>query len=173
MIFWCQSCGEQHTSPHAASANITVCAQCGGSHFATWQPNQSLSLESVRSEALQKRENEVWNEVVESCLRAWPGENVFYDQSPIELITRLINERDEALQSPARVAEGGNDAVWNEEIEAMHAMADELDEDGMTDTAIWLRDTARRLTTYRKASPAPESPVQEQPGEPPSPPERP
>jgi hypothetical protein len=54
MIFWCQSCGEQHTQPHVTSANITTCAKCGGSSFATWKPSplHSLSQEAVRDEAL-------------------------------------------------------------------------------------------------------------------------
>ena len=62
MIFWCQLCGEQHTMPRVASANINVCAKCGGQNFATWQParlgaHHPPSQESVRSEALIELQN--------------------------------------------------------------------------------------------------------------------
>jgi hypothetical protein len=46
MIFWCQSCGEQHTQPGAAQVTLTHCVKCCGSNFATWPPNQSTLARS-------------------------------------------------------------------------------------------------------------------------------
>lgn len=39
--------------------------------------------------------DDVWNEVVEALQAAWPNETLHWNESPRELITRLINERDE------------------------------------------------------------------------------
>ena len=55
---------------------------------------------------LEERENEVWDEVIKTCAQAWDGNHI-YDNSPIELIVDLINERDKARQqlSQAKIDE--------------------------------------------------------------------
>lgn len=40
-----------------------------------------------------------WNEIIERCCMAWPNEKPGYSESPIELITRIIDERDELKQT--------------------------------------------------------------------------
>lgn len=45
----------------------------------------------------QAAENSVWHEVLEAVQQAWETPQ-FYADSPIELIQRLIDERDEALR---------------------------------------------------------------------------
>ena len=50
-----------------------------------------------------KREVEaVWDDVIEACQAAWPDRKpLVYSDSPTELITEIINERDEAATSEA------------------------------------------------------------------------
>src|SRR3972149_974282 len=67
-------------------------------------PLTEIRLTEAQAEALAdelvgvsvQKADEVWDEVLRACRAAWPGTTVSYGQSPIELITRLIDERDEA-----------------------------------------------------------------------------
>src|SRR2546430_6672798 len=137
MVFWCQSCGEQHTSPHVAQANITTCAKCGGQSFATWQPNrQSLGWGKEEKEmmhpALVKLMNlahEFWddgmeqsNKIIVDCCKeldlALSQESV--RSEALEAVAKMAddwskNDHDDFHEfagriralSPARMAEGG------------------------------------------------------------------
>lgn len=48
----------------------------------------------------QAREDAIWDEVIKACADAWP-DRPHYLQSPIELIVRIIDERDEARRELA------------------------------------------------------------------------
>lgn len=41
-----------------------------------------------------------WNEVLDAFKRVWPGDSLIYSESPVELIYRLRDERDEARDHP-------------------------------------------------------------------------
>lgn len=56
------------------------------------------------SSSEEAAENAVWEEVLEAVQQAWT-EPQFYAGSPIELIYRLINERDEAIKRHADLRE--------------------------------------------------------------------
>jgi len=43
---------------------------------------------------------------------AWPDERLHWDETPLELVTRLINERDETLRDVGEWAQ----ERWNEEV---------------------------------------------------------
>jgi len=59
-------------------------------------PTQAFALANELVGFSVQSADEVWDEVLRACRAAWPGTTVSYGQSPIELITRLIDERDEA-----------------------------------------------------------------------------
>jgi hypothetical protein len=45
--------------------------------------------------ALDAEKDAIWQEVLDACVQAWPEQKkVFYNDSPTELIIRIINERD-------------------------------------------------------------------------------
>ena len=46
-----------------------------------------------------------WEEFVSAISAAWPGETMVWSETPLELLTRLIDERDEAAQIVALVRE--------------------------------------------------------------------
>jgi hypothetical protein len=51
-----------------------------------------------------ERANLVWELVLSACGKAWPErKKLFYNESPIELINDIINERDEALAENKRL----------------------------------------------------------------------
>lgn len=64
--------------------------------LAARRPNQAITITA------QDTENAVWDEVVNSCLRAWPDKRKYYNNCPTELIDDLINERDEARRDSSR-----------------------------------------------------------------------
>ena len=68
------------------------------------EENERLRKEPVDPD--DERANLVWDLVVKSCARAWKDKSKFYyNECPTELITDIINERDEALQSLATARE--------------------------------------------------------------------
>lgn len=48
--------------------------------------------------------NPVWDLVIQTCAQAWPAGLLTWNQSPTELIVKLINERDEARAALSSVA---------------------------------------------------------------------
>jgi predicted nucleic acid-binding Zn-ribbon protein len=49
MIFYCQSCGEQHTQPSPSAVSLTSCSKCGGRNFATWKPPAPCAKYAIES----------------------------------------------------------------------------------------------------------------------------
>ncbi len=76
----------------------------------------------------------VWEEVVTSIARAWPGEQMSWHESPTELITRLIDERDEGKQkldflksrglTVGTMQESGKSPYWMYVIESGSELCD-------------------------------------------------
>ena len=47
-----------------------------------------------------------WEEFLAAISAAWPGEALAWSETPLELITRLIDERDELQQAVAKAVRG-------------------------------------------------------------------
>ena len=47
-----------------------------------------------------------WQEVIDAVSAAWPGENPVWSETPLELITRLIDERDDLIKSVTKAVRG-------------------------------------------------------------------
>lgn len=61
------------------------------------EPTRRAAIETFKDKAMPDPGYWVhWDEILEAMKAAF-GENVAYDNSPMELILQLINERDEAL----------------------------------------------------------------------------
>ena len=56
--------------------------------------------------------HEIWDDLLCRLRAAWPGEMLHWNESPLELITRLIDERDEAVRSIGEWAQ----QRWEEEV---------------------------------------------------------
>ena len=54
----------------------------------------------------EEAENAVWDELTAALQRAWPDETLAWNESPLELVTRLVDERDEARLEAEGYAEG-------------------------------------------------------------------
>lgn len=52
-------------------------------------------IESLVVDVVKANSDDVWDDVVGALQAAWPNETLHWNESPRELITRLINERDE------------------------------------------------------------------------------
>lgn len=53
-----------------------------------------------------------WNEVIDAFQHVWPGDDLIYDYSPIELIYRLRNERNDWEDRAKAKAEAGEPCAW-------------------------------------------------------------
>ena len=47
-----------------------------------------------------------WQELISAISAAWPGETPVWSKTPLELVTRLIDERDELLQAITKTVRG-------------------------------------------------------------------
>lgn len=47
-----------------------------------------------------------WQEVIDTVTAAWPGETPVWSETPLELVTRLIDERDDLIQSVTKAVRG-------------------------------------------------------------------
>lgn len=78
--------------------------------LAEWKPVIDSIYEqapSLRQEGLVGWEGYFthWQVVISSVARAWPDEQVGYSQDPLELVTRLIDERDDLSKEAAQAEE--------------------------------------------------------------------
>ena len=83
------------------------CDRCGGGGLAIGSDRRGQYAASPgkcpdckgtgRRDAATNAEDDVWTALVNHVKNAWPTENVVWSESPLELVTRLIDERDEAV----------------------------------------------------------------------------
>ena len=75
-------------------------------------------------------ENDVWDLLVEHIRTAWPRECLHWNESPLELVTRLIDERNDLRLSIEKAVRGiraeVNDQTQSETIGKICERVDEL-----------------------------------------------
>lgn len=86
-----------------------------------------------REDAITDAENAVWDQVVQACSKAWK-ETPSWSQSPTELITRIINERDDALSAIPAPSKYETAAEEEEALARILARADEIVWENLPDT---------------------------------------
>lgn len=87
----CAKCDVSWTAP------VSTCPQCGDE----CAPSESRQIEPVDPDS--EAANPVWDLVIAKCAQAWPPGLLVWNQSPLELITTLINERDDAKADAIRL----------------------------------------------------------------------